>query len=347
MKNTLLLSLILLTSIIQLKAQDIIVTNKNDTIICKVLGESNELFAYKYWNDSKFENRVIEKNNTKSYIKDFYRQNIDNQYILSILHTHYIITQNNDTIYCDLVKETTDTYIYSEKINHHDIIQEINRINTKKLKNLKGKRNGAIGIYEIILNGGFAQRNIIIAENMPPSQEELFKSVKNGYFLGLTSHYYLGGNFALGLKYNFFKSYGSGYYYFYFDNGDNINVRTKFDIRINYYAVEGLISLYNKNRKLKFDVTANFGPMTYKEIADINYFITIFKGKTIGFGFGSNLSYFFSKGIGVNIHGSYSIGKIGKLKSENDFNSKTIKLDNEEKININQLNLGAGIVIQF
>lgn len=331
-------------------AQDILIHKTNDTIDCKIINISDSIIVYKQWVGSKFKKGHINESNLSSYQIDFYIQNLKNKELLDLESSHYFVTHNDDTIYCNIIKKGGDFLVYSEKINHKDIVQDIRKTKVKKTKRLH--RNIDHKRFEINISSGYMQRNINISNDIPPASQELLKGVKNGFFIATSAHYCTKSNFSFGVLYNYSRSKGNGNIYFNHNISTIpglIGIRSHVDISIHYYALEGVFYLKSRNKKTQLNVSANCGPMTYREIVkinDLNYDV-LTKGNTLGYGFGTSLTRIISKGFGLMIHANYSIGKIDKITWTNKTKTQTETLSGEEIIDINQLNIGAGIIIQL
>ncbi|NPD47592.1 MULTISPECIES: hypothetical protein [unclassified Lentimicrobium] len=329
-------------------AQDILVNKINDTINCKIITISDSIIFYKYWENSKFIKEYANKQKLSSYQKDYYVQNLKNKELLDLETSHYFVNHKDDTIYCNILKREGEFLVYSEKINHKDIVKDIRWSKVKKTKRLH--RNIEPGRFEINMRSGYMQRKLNQSTDIPPAQQQLIKEVKNGFFIATSAHYCTESNFSIGVLYNYSRSKGSGNIYFNHNIESipgMIGLRSHVDIAINYFAIEGLLFLRTRNKKTKLNISANLGPMIYKEkITIINYEV-LTKGNTFGYGFGTSLTRIISKGFGLMIHANYSIGEIEKITWTNKNKTETTVLKDERVININQLNIGAGIVIQL
>ncbi len=329
-------------------AQDILVYN-NDTIKCKIITITDSVIKYKYWDKSKFIKEYNKTKDTDAFHKDFYVQKL-NKEELKFKTSHYFTTYKGDTIYCNIIKKNDGFIVYTEQIKNNVIVKDIRISKVKKTKRLQ--KNTDRNLFEISIRAGYMQRNMNQYSDLPPAQQKLLKEVKNGFFIASSAHYCTELNFSIGILYNYSKSKGSGNIYFN-HNLDNfpgqIGLRSHVDIAINYIALDGVLYFRTRNKKTKLNLSANIGPMFYNEnvkMNDIDYDV-ITKGNTLGYGFGVNITRIISKGFGLMINVGYTFGEIDKITWTNKTNTQTEILTDDRIININQLNIGAGIVIQL
>jgi len=346
MKKIIILFTLIFNFSVVSEAQDLIVLSDFDSIPCKITKEIDGMLAYKVWNGENFDLKVVKVNAINSYQKDYFVQKQNPKHILESFYKFYFINQNNDTVFCNKIQYDEKSLIYSEIIDNKTIVKEIKSAEIKKLKRIKKNTSGHKPYFEIMFFGGYAQRTMKISDDIPELTQDLIKGIKHGFFLSTTSHFYLFEYFAIGAKYNYMGSSGKGSLYLYSDLYSSINARSHVDIKINYYALEGVFSVKNKSKKIKFDLSSNIGLMTYKEIFDLVGYNTQSKSQTIGYGFGGNLSLLLSKGFGMMFHSSFLFGKLSKFKISGDLGSSEHSRKNN-KLNINQLDIGAGFFIRI
>lgn len=343
------LSLLSIFILVQISVfgQDIIITRNNDTIQCKIIGIEGEKLVFKTVKPNGYMQNAHNLMIVKDTIKNFHIQLIKDKDILESIHSHYIVTLGFDTIYCNIIDRGQYNLIYSEVIGGERISKGIPNDELLKIQNLKKPINNSVDRFEINLHGGFSSRLVTRTKSADPLEEKLFDELNNGMYIRGDASYYFYHRFGLGVLYSHFGTSGSGNISVKTSETDSISLPAELDIAINYLALRGAIIFFKEESNFRFGVNLNVGRIFYREEGHVDGLYTNSKGSNFGFGFGFDIAYYFTQNFGLTVNGNLLAGKLKEIDVNIEGDKQHYKLENEDRISLNQFQFGGGIIIKI
>jgi len=334
----LILLIIILSIYYQASSQDLIVTKDNDSIQCKIQGFNNGRIVYKTFINNSYTKKDLLTSDIYDTKLDFYIQNIKNPEQLSQLHTHKIITQNNDTIFCDLIQRRSNYLIIAEKINGQYIYKGILSLEVEKILRIHKIPKGPKKAFEIGFTYGFGNRLISSSNKLYIGYTPISYNtpLTYGSLLNIYASYYFQYHFGAGLEHSYLHTY------YLQDNQNAINILIRFwGLRASYIIYPA--------RKFQIGMHLGIGMTFYNEIQKENKHNITYKsfGNSFGMTLGFDFSYFILKRLGINTKAGILSSLVKNIDSEANGEKITNSIDNKNGINLTHLQFSAGLVFKF
>ena len=270
-----------------IKCQDLIVTNKGDSINCKITNYRKNNMYFTLRDGNEIRNTMIPMEQIKYYQKNYYSKS--------------------------------------------DIpLNKVNRIgNYSKLR--------------ISFQGGYSYQLAKIGSDVPQIFQDYYKKLKNGYSFGGDIDYFTSDRFGFGFKFSIFRTHNE------LDNivaTDTLTgvVKTgslKDNITIQYFGPEICTRLHTFNNKTIFIADMSLGYLGYQDNATLidNYTVT---GNTVGLMLDIGVDFMIDDHFSFGGLVSYTVGSLNTININNGTTTETIKLNNNELIGLNRLDLSVG-----
>jgi hypothetical protein len=210
--------------------------------------------------------------------------------------------------------------------------------------------------FVVTVNGGLGyltgstKKAIEQMEKMEVTDSDIhryFRDLKTGGFYSASVHFMVNPTLGLGVDYNLFTTRGEvkGF----IDPGDGwTKYYGIFSDKI-YTSFLGLSFLSREKISGKWGYYSKFssGMAFYRDEASVVNSPLLITGKSIAMYGESGLGYVLSKQISLNMGISYFLSKLGKVKSNNGYDSTETKLPKDAKENLSKINLSAGVSFHF
>lgn len=232
----------------------------------------------------------------------------------------YIVKNDRDTIFCEIVKTKTNGLEFIQKSS--DSIEYISLENyTQYFKSYKKIKYG--------ISSGWSYRPIEI-KNYPIGLKDYIENLKTGLNLGLSFSYSTHAVVSYGLKYNLFLSNNSLDNFNYVDSlGNPIKTgKVKNNIQIHY--IGPTLSTRAPIGKRRFLIDISLGYLYYRENA-IVVDPMIITGGTLGFNLNLQYEFPISDKLSIGLLGGVNLGTLQKLTYDYGDYSETYEFENPEE----------------
>lgn len=277
-----------------------------------------------------------------------------------------IITQNNDTIDCRIIRVSRNT-IYFDLITSG--IRTSGSLPLNSVQNyffsagtiageegITGITSGGRLQFEISAGPGYLTagtkeaREVLVSQGAEPGRvQSYYKNLKTGWNAGAGLTYMITPEMGMGIRYKFFCT--SGNLKGFFDPQDGVHLlygNYGEKISVNYYGSSLSYHLRPGSQKLFLTyVSYSLGMVTYRNEAEyINNYL-LFSGRNLGIDVSAGLEYFISDNLSVVAGLSSFLSTLRKLKVTDGTNSTSIKLEKENYENLSRIEFLLGVRLYF
>lgn len=337
MKIKILFFTFFLVSYASIFAQDIIITNENDSISCKIQSFNDEKIVFSTFENNSYSQKHLKTTEISDTIFNFYIQTISETEILNRLHTHTILTINNDTIYCNLIQKRSTYLVIAEIINNKKIYKAIPRNIVIDINKIPKEPNGPKNAFELGVNCGFGNRLVSNSNYLYLGYIPLFdnKPIFKGDLAVIYASYYFRHHYGIGIQY-------INYHTVYQEDIHNI-----MDILISFWGIKTSYVYYPVNNKIKIGSHLGIGLVNYKEDQRNQKDAYLTKGQSIGATVNISFTYFIIKNLGINANAGFLGSRIKNLETEFNGEITSVEFNNKKGIGLNQLHFSAGLVLKL
>ena len=365
MKKLLLISALTLI-FCQLHSQDLIVTNKGDSLNCKITTRMSGYIYYKFNQDGKTFNTKLPKTDVRTYKYDYY-----NQYVDDGTPKDLILTNNMDSIRCKIVSIKQTYIVYSIDTNDATSSSTIPLDNVRYYRHdFYRPKNTGYQKWTISVNGGYSRRWANIAKNLPSNYTQHIEQLRTGYHWGVDFAYYFSENFGIGPKFMIFKSSdsrtiresigSSGYtrinssFSFYFTMYDSYTFIESYsytfkDVKVNdehtmpYIGLSASSRLYGIKKRGTLMFNFSVGYLGYTDVGYYDGQSYTIKGHTLGQIIDFGYDYWFTRNMALGARLSLSNGTIKKCTKETSTTIDKIKLKKDEYEGLGRIDFSVGL----
>lgn len=326
----------------QLNAQDLIVTNKGDSLNCKITLRMSGNIHFKFRNNGNTLNSTLPKAEVKTYKYGYYSQNVDDGSPKDL-----VLVQDGDSIRCKIVTIKYNNLYYTIDTNSSTTTNTIPLDQVKKYKFNYYRPFTEYQKWVFSINGGYSQRLAEISKNLPSNYGKHIEQLKKGYHCELDFSYYFSEHLGLGTKYSIYQSSNSQTIRepdYYFENYYNSykDVYVKDEHTIPYIGFMFSTRFYGAKKRGTLLVNYSAGYLGYSdEGIYANKSFTI-KGKTLGLALDLGYDYWILRNTALGIRISLTYGNIKEYTQKTNATKEKIKLKDEYE-GLSRIDISAGL----
>lgn len=362
-KKNILSSLLFLLLALGVNAQDLIITQNQDSIIASIKKVRKNKLHYSTSSPYGITDYTQNWSEISDTIYGYYNQDIRDVSILKQLHKDTLRTKKEGLIYCNIVDEGLDYLVYSEVVKGRDVYHILPNEELANYRQAKDVRVLNEGIsddfiivkkgcgkddyprYHIILASGYGRRLTEISQDLPADIKDFDKGFLDDYFISAGASYYFKKNWGLGAKFSTYRSYSTGKIALQTTEGELVVVPVSSNMHMNYLGGIFNFRTFSANGDFEFIAGVGAGAFYYRDYGNIAASETFFKANTFAMNMEVNFIYHITEYLGLNIHSSIIVGQFSDMVGT--IGSSGLLDLGEEELNGNRLELGLGLSFRF
>lgn len=363
MKHILLSSFLFIITF-SIQAQDLIVTQNQDSIIATITKAGKNKLHYTTTSPYGIVDYTQEWSDISDTVYHYYEQNIADTAILIQLHKDTLRTKKDGLIYCSIVAKGLDYLIYSEVVKGKDVYHIIPNYEMANYRvapdpkvlnegitddfNIADKNYSGNNYprYNIILAGGYGRRLVGVSKDLTSDQKDYNEGFLNGYFMSVGASYYFKRKWGLGAKLSSYRSYSKAKMALDNSEGGVTIVPVSSNQQMNYIGGIFNYRTFSQNGKFEFIAGVGAGAFYYRDYGYILTAETSISASTFALSMEANFIYHITEYLGLTLHSSLVAGSFSNILGTIG-DSGIIKFEEDELVNGNRFELGIGISFRF
>jgi len=331
-------------------SQDLIISNTNDSISGKIQNEINGKLIYLHFENHSQQNDYINSHDIKEIISDFYTQKITDTIQLKKLHSHYLITNDNRKIYCNIYKNDPNFIYYSEIINGQEVSKSIDVLEvyssgeTKAMENEKSDQKEMFKKVHFKFSAGLSYRLGEIPKDKGNDFTNYIKDLNKGHYYSLTASYYWSKNWGMGFVYDRFSSQSDIMISLTDENGEIVGQALMYsDLLMSYFGGEAHFRLSFAQDQFLFIGSIGLGAQQFNQSKRIYNLKERYKGLAFSSNMEASLAWKPTSYLGFYVNTSFISGNL--FSAEYSFDGKTENMDlAESPESVTRVGIGLGII---
>lgn len=345
--------------VVNICAQDLVVTNANDSLNCKIAKVTLDKIHFIFKQNLEIKNTVLSSKQIKSYAYNFYPTPAVSKDILTNMFSQdLIVTNADDSLVCKINQITHDRVYFTFRNNSEmkNTFLAPNQIKTYEYNyyhNIDVPEDIIVSkqIYPRVrfsFNGGWSYQTSKIEDNLSSDMKEYTQGLQSGYHLGGDITCFVTEPIGIGFKYLLFKSSNSI---------ENVDIDIKDgphgfgsmsdNIAITFFGPSFNLRLLSSNKRNALLFGLSIGYLGFKDKSTILNNDLTMTGSTIGIvydlGYDIGISEIMSLGFNIAL----LRGTLNEYELSNGSKTQTTHLDKDPYLGLGHIDLSIGLKINL